>query len=552
MILAAAGELTGYIDPYKVGTVVVLLFAWAAGVQWIDRDTNVVKTRREHWNMLVLSGAFVAYFVLFTMPWREGLFVVGLLIWAAIAAAPMIGYILHRNGRVAVTSRVLTPGHFMRLVRRQSGPSSTTEAGLRVRLADHAGKTVEPGATPEERRDFDAVQDFLFDLLWRRASEVEMVASKEDYRLVYCVDGVKADLKDGVPLDKGEKVLRLLKRAAGLNVEEIRRPQTGKIQASLLSHEGAVGFTQVQTSGTMQGEKLRLMIQTKPAMMRLPELGIATQRLEMISGFMRKQHGLVILSSPSGNGLTTSQYAILKTHDAYINNIHSLERRPLVDLDNVTQQVYEGDNKDLNYARVLQTVLRREPDIVLVDECDDRETAKIATRAAVENRKIYLGVRAKDCFDAVARYLAWVADNAMASKALLGVVNQRLVRLLCSDCREAYKPDAATLKKLNLPAEKIEQFYRPPTEVKRDKRGREIVCPKCQGTGYVGRTGVFEVLAVDPAVAKLIAEGTAMERVQAECRKNKMHYLQEEAILKVIDGTTSMNEVLRCLRTGEK
>jgi type II secretory ATPase GspE/PulE/Tfp pilus assembly ATPase PilB-like protein len=235
-----------------------------------------------------------------------------------------------------------------------------------------------------------------------------------------------------------------------------------------------------------------------------------------------------------------------------MNNIYALERRKLVDLDNVTQNVYEGANSDVNFARMLQTILRREPDIVLVDNCEDRETARIASRAAAEDRKIYMGIQAKDCFDALSKYVALLEDHAMAAKALIGVTNQRLMRVLCKDCREAFVPDEATLKKLNLPAEKIERFYRPPSDQKLDRKGKPVLCATCQGTGYVGRVGVFEVMAVDPAVAALIAEGAPMNRIKAQCRKNKMYYLQEEGLLKVIDGTTSMNEVLRCLGGNDK
>ncbi|MGD2111487.1 MAG: type II/IV secretion system protein, partial [Phycisphaerae bacterium] len=155
-------------------------------------------------------------------------------------------------------------------------------------------------------------------------------------------------------------------------------------------------------------------------------------------------------------------------------------------------------------------------------------------------------------FDALGKYLTFLNDNRLAATALLGVVNQRLIRLLCEDCREAFEPDQATLKKLNLPADKIDKFYRPPAEVKKDRRGREVACQRCQGTGYVGRTGIFELLAVDAPVRRLIVDGAPMNRIKAQCRKNKMYYLQEEGLLKVIDGTTSMNEILRCLRTSEK
>ncbi|UCF34116.1 MAG: hypothetical protein JSV78_02180, partial [Phycisphaerales bacterium] len=128
----------------------------------------------------------------------------------------------------------------------------------------------------------------------------------------------------------------------------------------------------------------------------------------------------------------------------------------------------------------------------------------------------------------------------------------RLARILCTECRQAFKPDEATLKKLNLPAGKIDRFYRPPPEPVLDKKGNEIICPNCRGTGYVGRTGVFEVLVVDPAIAKLLSQGASVNRIKSQCRKNKMYYLQEEALLKVIDGTTSMNEVLRVMRETDK
>ena len=551
MTIAVVPEPGLYTNPVKIAIVVVLLLVWAAAAQWTDRDTGVVKTRREHWNMIVLSGGLVAFLVLLVLPWAGGLFSVGLLTWLLIAGAPLLGYLVHRNGRVTPSARVLTPGHVKRLLGKGE-KKSTSAKGVRVQITDHAGKFVEPPDDAEGAREFDAVQEFLDDLLTRRASDAEMVAGKERYRVVFKIDGVASENSDGLPAENGERVFRFLKRVAGLNVDEIRRPQSGKIKAGLLSQEGEPGFTEVHTSGTMQGERMRLHVQSGPVLKRLPELGLPPPRIEALTQVLAKQKGLFALTAPSGHGLTTTQYAILKSHDAYINNIHSIERRPLFDLDNVTQQRFEGENSDLNYARVLQSVLRREPDIVLIDQCDDQETAKIAARAAAEDRKIYMGLQAKDCFDGLQRLLQWIDDRAMAAQALLGIMNQRLIRLLCTECREAFRPDPGTLKKLNLPADKIERFYRPPTEPKTDRRGRPVVCSHCQGSGYFGRTGVFELMVIDASITKLIQENAPVERIKAQCRKNKMYYLQEEGLLKVIDGTTSMNEVLRCLRANDK
>jgi type II secretory ATPase GspE/PulE/Tfp pilus assembly ATPase PilB-like protein len=376
---------------------------------------------------------------------------------------------------------------------------------------------------------------------------------RERYRLLYRIDGVGSEHPDGVSVETAERILRYLKRIAGLNVEEIRRPQSGKIRTALLAQAGEPGITEVRTSGTTAGERLRLRIETGAVLRRIHELGLHPQRLEVLTKeVLGKSTGLLLMGAPPGHGLSTAQYAILRSHDAYMHNIHTLERRAMLDLDNITQQIYEGASTDVSYARMLQTVLRREPDIIMVGECDDKETALVASRAAATDRKIYMGINAKDCFDALSKYLSLLGDNQLAAKALRGAMAQRLVRVLCTECREAFRPDPATLKKLNLPADKIERFYRPPSEVKRDRRGKEIPCQNCRGSGYYGRVGLFEVMPVDETMTKLIEGGAPIAKVKAQARKSKMYYLQEEGLLKVIDGTTSMNEVLRCLRSEEK
>lgn len=552
-VLSAATDVGGYLSIWKILVVLVVVFLWCQATVWVDRDTDVVKTQRERWNMIVLSGAAVGFLWLFVPPWEGGKFYLGIGGFALIAGGPILGYVVHRNSRVTPANRILTPAHAKRLIAREGGGAAMPKShkGVRVTLSNHEGDFVEPPSDPEELKAFDQAQDFLYDVLWRRASEVDLVPGKERYRMLLKIDGVATEDSDGVDPEEAEALIRFLKTHAGLNLEEVRRPQTGRITAKLLAEDKDHGHTEVITSGTTAGERLRLRVQSGPVLMRLHEIGIAEPRLEHVKGFLGKKNGLVILSAPKEHGLTTTEYAIIKSHDAYINNIHALEREVLVEVDNITQQVFEGTNKDVDHARMLQSVLRREPDIVLVAECDDRDTARVATQVAADDRKIYLGMHAKDSFSALRRYLAWVEDNKLVAKSLLGVVNQRLVRVLCTECREAFLPDPATLKKLNLPADKIERFYRPPTGEQTTKRGKPVVCQNCRGSGYLGRTGVFEVLVVDDAVRKLIAGGAPLEHVKAECRKKKMLYLQEEGLLKVIEGTTSMQEVLRCLKVDE-
>jgi type II secretory ATPase GspE/PulE/Tfp pilus assembly ATPase PilB-like protein len=551
--LGAISDSAILVNPLKILAVILLTFGWAAVAQWIDKDTDAVKTKREQWNFIAMAGALVGFFALLFVPlWQGPLFFAGVAVWLAIAGGAVFLYIMHRNGRVTPNARVLTPAHFKRLL--AGGPKKARKGkskGHRVRVENHEGKFVEPPDDLAEFEEYEAAQDFLYDVLWRRASDVDVLAGKEKYRVVYRVDGVATENKEGLTPEVGERVFRFLKRVGGLNVEEIRRPQRGRVEIHLLAETDKSGKTEVITSGTTAGERLQLHVQGQSRLLRTHELGMAEARHEALKQMMAKPTGLVLFSAPPGHGLTTTQYAVARGHDAYMQNIHTLEKKPLLEVDNVTQQVYDL-NAGVPYARMLQTVLRREPDIVIVSDCEERQTSQIATRAALEDRKIYLGIQAADCFDALDKYLGLVEDYGAAANALLGVINQRLVRILCTECRQAFKPDEATLKKLNLPAGKIDRFYRPPPEPVLDKKGNEIICPNCRGTGYVGRTGVFEVLVADSAIAKLLSQGASVNRIKSQCRKNKMYYLQEEALLKVIDGTTSMNEVLRVMRETDK
>jgi type II secretory ATPase GspE/PulE/Tfp pilus assembly ATPase PilB-like protein len=555
MLLGTAASVGPYVNLIKVAIVILAWFGWSQAVQWVDRDTDVVKTKREQWNGIVVLAGLVAGLVLTVLPfWRGQLFSVGVAFWVLLSGAPIVAYIIHRNGRVAPPRRILTVGHLKRLIGARAGKRAPKDKGIRVQVLDNTNAVVQPPNDYDDLLDFQAVQDFLFDLLYRRASDADMLADKEKYRLVYRVDGVATEHPDGIPTETGERIIRCLKKLAGLNVEEIRRPQTGKLRVALLGHEGEIDPTEVHTSGTTAGERLRLRIAAGQRLLRLHELGFARPRFDALrKQVLAKQRGLLLISAPPQHGLTTTQYAVLRGHDAYMNNIHSIERRPLTEVDNITQHHYDGPNTDVSYARMLQTVLRGGCDILMVGECEDRETAQLAAKAASEDRKVYMGIPAKDCFDALAKFLGFLGNHRLAARSLLGVMNQRLARVLCTECREAFQPDTATLKKLNLPADKIEKFYRPPSDAPASgKRGKSAACQKCQGTGYLGRTAFFEVLIVDPAVRKLIAEGAPMERIKAQCRQNKMYYLQEEGLLKVINGKTSMNEILRCLRADVK
>ncbi|MEE9295280.1 MAG: ATPase, T2SS/T4P/T4SS family [Phycisphaerae bacterium] len=542
-----------YFNLFKLALVFVLFVGWTLAMQWADRDTDVVKTRRERWNLIMLAGGLTGLAVLFLVPWSGKTFFLGLSFWVLLGGGSVLTYVFHRNGRVVPDRRVLTVGHVKRLLARdRTVDTKTLDRGQRVHLADHEGSHV---GRPQDRAEFERytiLQDFIFDLLWRRSSDAEILTGPEKVRVVYRIDGVASERNDALDPETAELLIPYIKILAGLNPEEIRRPQRGCLFAALLGDTEEMGRINVTTSGSRQSERLRIKVQQPASRQRLDELGLAPQRFEHLKKLIETPKGLVLLSGTRSSGITTTQYAVLRTHDAFMQNIHILQRTPLYELDNITQALYADSAEGISYARQLQSVLRREPDVVGIGECEDRETAQVALRAARTGRKIYMGIEAKSTFGALSRLMSYGEDSKLVAEALLGVLNQRLVRVLCSSCRQSFKPDEKLLKKANLPVDKIENFHRPPTEAVYDRKGREIVCQTCQGSGYVGRTAVFEVLVIDDNIRQLIGGGAPIKQIKGQARKNRTYYLQEEGLLKVIDGTTSLDEIIRGLRDDTK
>ncbi|MCA9250177.1 MAG: Flp pilus assembly complex ATPase component TadA [Phycisphaerales bacterium] len=544
--------ISPYFSFFKIIAFLLVFIAWAFAAQWVDRDADRVKTKREMWNSVVLAGGLGGVAIMLIFPWKLNAYYLGLAFWIILAGGTLIAYVVHRNGRLAPNNHVMTIGHFKRVIASLKGnKEKKTDKGIRVKLIGPDKKPIEKPTDPVEADEFDATQDLLFDLMWKRASDADIVIGDDGVRVIYKIDGVVFEQEGVLTRETADQAMAFLKRACGLNVDEKRRPQTGSLSAGLLGGGQKPGGLEVRTSGSIKGERLRLKTSRTGTLLKPEELGFDEKRLAKFQEVLALDTGLVLFAGPAESGISTTQYATLRSHDAYLQNIYSLETNPMMKLDNITQQKHGGASDDVSYARALQTVLRREPDIVMVDQCEDRETAQIATRAARE-KKIYMTMRASSTFDAIARLIALVEDPKPVAEVLVAVVGQRLLRVLCNACREAYQPDEQLLRKANLPVDKIEHFYRPPSEPILDKKGREIICQTCQNSRYVGRTGVFELLVISDALRKLIASGATANQIKSQARSEKMRYLQEEGLLKVIAGQTSMAEVMRGLRVDSK
>jgi type II secretory ATPase GspE/PulE/Tfp pilus assembly ATPase PilB-like protein len=276
------------------------------------------------------------------------------------------------------------------------------------------------------------------------------------------------------------------------------------------------------------------------------------EQLEQLSQIRGLNQGLFIVTGPPKSGVTTTFYALLRNHDAFINSINTLERRPSADLPNITQNVFTLSDTGTNtYARKLQEIIRMGPDIVGVADCQDIETAQTACKAAKDGKIIYVSLNADSVVQATAKWIKLVGNRNLAAGPLIGISNQRLLRILCDECKQAYAPNKEMLRKFNITTDRVKAFYRA-GKVVIGKRGKEVTCDKCQGTGYVGRTGVFEIIIINDKLRNTIIQSKAITEIDSKFRASKMLYLQEQALRKVINGTTAINEMVRVLSPNKK
>jgi type II secretory ATPase GspE/PulE/Tfp pilus assembly ATPase PilB-like protein len=235
-------------------------------------------------------------------------------------------------------------------------------------------------------------------------------------------------------------------------------------------------------------------------------------------------------------------YSILARHDAYTSNIKTLEREVQLNIDGVDHVQWDPTNPDIDYATNLQSILRRDPDLVSISFIKDADTARIVTEPGMQGPLIYVPQRSATIVEQIREWVKQVGDVKRAGRALRAVTNQRLLRSLCANCRQSYQPTEEQLKKLNLPAGKVNQLYRAGGKVQ--VKNKIENCPVCAGSGYLGQTGIFEVLVLDDEARRLLMSGD-LKAVLAHARRNKMIYLQEAALAKVAAGDTTIEEVVR-------
>ncbi len=536
LLLAAIGY-GGYISIIKFLIFLVMFFGWLPLLTWVYQDAKIIETKEVFWASVVLGAGAAGAIIWLVTP----VFIVGMLIYLMVVGATSLAYVKHRNSMVMDFDKVLTVDHIKNLL----VSKEKKLAQLKSYTFITANKNEIP--IPEPRTPdffgYKTAYEIMSDALWRRASSIAFSPTPQDYKVAYYVDGAVLQ-QPNIGREQMKYFIRFVKHLADLDIKEKRKPQKGTFK--IAKGENYTEW-EVTTAGSTAGEQVRLKEISHEELPRLNEIGLMPEQYEQLSRFNEVKQGVFIISGPQRSGITTTLYAFLRNHDAFINHINTLERQASHNLPNITQNSFNlSDTGTTTFAKKLLTLVRTGPDVVGVGECEDAETAQVACKAAADGKLMYVTLKADSVIQAFAKWLKFVGDRNLAAGTLLGISNQRLLRILCNECKQAYTPDKELFKKFNINAEKTKVLYRA-GKVLYDKRGKASTCEKCQGTGHFGRLGVFEIITLNNELRKALIQTRSLPEIGTQFRRAKMLYLQEQALRRVISGTVAINEMIRVL-----
>jgi type II secretory ATPase GspE/PulE/Tfp pilus assembly ATPase PilB-like protein len=481
------------------------------------------------------------------------MFWVSFVLLIALYLTPCLMYVNVRNRAVAPHERVLTPRHIADLLERYLkirlgiGGDDDSRDGPPIRFigksAGHRGGD-DRVAKAAESKGYKGALEMVYEAIKCRATDIHMEPTKEEMTVRYRIDGI---LQPADPFSRsmGDAVINIFKVLADLDITERRKPQDGSFSAE--AEDRAIDF-RLATAGSVAGEKLVMRILDKERqIIDLTRLGMRDRFREQINTIAQQPHGLLIVCGPTGAGKSTTLYACLSEIDRFQKNVITVENPVEYHIENVTQ-IEVNPKAGKTFASELRSILRQDPDVIYIGEIRDQETAEIACQAAQTGHMVFTTLHANDTVTAIGRLIDLGVQPFMIASALSAVLGQRLVRVLCPECKVKYRPNADMLRKANLPADKIKHFFRPPEtpeEMPGSSDGAPMECERCGGTGYFGRTGIFELLVITDRIRDMIRENPNLTAIKQEAVKNGMKYLQEDGLRVVIEGKTSIQELLR-------
>ena len=394
--------------------------------------------------------------------------------------------------------------------------------------ADHHPILITPG---QESSGLENAKDVLQDALLDRASDVHIEPGASECRVRFRIDGVLHP-RMKFPADEGLRLVSALKTVAQLDIAERRKAQDGRFGGRV--GDRLVDF-RAATTPSVYGEKLVLRVLDQTSGLRgLTDLGMNEKMMARFAEVIQSRSGMIIATGPTGSGKTSSLYAALTQLDNVRLNIVTIEDPVEYELGGATQ-IPVNAKAGVTFESGLKSILRQDPDVILVGEMRDLEAAQIALRSALTGHLVFTSLHTKDAVGTIHRLEEMGLERHLIASALFVVMSQRLVRILCTACREAYACTGLELAEIGIELPAGEKIY------------RAVGCRRCEGSGYMGRTGIFEMLILDEQLRQEINTGTPEDSLTNLARTKGFRGYREDGAEKVLLGVTTADEVLKAI-----
>ena len=420
----------------------------------------------------------------------------------------------------------------------------STDSSSMERIIDEVGKDEEGGIAIDDEGDVDHLKDLaseapvirLVNLIISKAielqaSDIHLEPFEKDFHIRYRIDGVLHDM-ESPPKNLQAAVISRIKIMSRLNIAERRLPQDGRIKLRVMGKE--IDF-RVSTLPTLFGESVVMRIlDSESITFDLKQLGFPANSLNSFESLICRPYGIILVTGPTGSGKTTTLYSALNQINAPDKKIITVEDPVEYQLNGVNQ-IQVKASIGLTFASSLRSILRQDPDVVMIGEIRDAETAEIAIHAALTGHLVFSTLHTNDAAGAITRLLEMDMENYLVSSSIIGILAQRLVRIICPKCIEQYTPDRETLKEMEIT----------PEESSGIKLARGAGCEYCANTGYRGRKGIYEFMLLSDEIRRLILSQTDSKTIKDTARELGMVTLRESGWEKVKQQITTVAEVIR-------
>jgi general secretion pathway protein E len=366
----------------------------------------------------------------------------------------------------------------------------------------------------------------------KRASDIHIEPFEKDLKVRYRIDGILHD-EESPPKKLKAALISRVKIMARMNIAERRLPQDGRIKLKVLGKEIDL---RVSTLPTLYGESvvLRILDKSNTSLYDIRRLGFPEDSLHTFESLISRPHGIFLVTGPTGSGKTTTLYSALSTINLPDKKIITIEDPVEYQIDGVNQ-IHVNPQIELTFATGLRHIVRQDPDVIMVGEIRDLETAEIAIRAALTGHLVFSTLHTNDAPSAIARLIDMGAADYLIASSLLGILAQRLVRVICPACKREVQPVPEMLNEIGFPLSGRDgvRFF--------EGRG----CEQCSNTGFKGRIGIYELMTINDAIRTLMVSKADSGRIREKALQNGMRSLRDDGWLKVRHGITTISEVLR-------